>query len=90
MGEYTVRTMIGAEFIAIDWAAAGGWNPGLHDDVCFHAANANGFLIGLLDNVPVATISALRYDGGYGFIGFYIVEPGRAVRGTASRSETWR
>ncbi|HLA33082.1 MAG TPA: GNAT family N-acetyltransferase, partial [Pseudomonas sp.] len=24
--------------LAIDWAAAEGWNPGLHDADCFYAA----------------------------------------------------
>ena len=27
---------------ALDWAAAEGWNPGLHDARCFQAADAQG------------------------------------------------
>jgi len=30
--------------IAVNWAAAEGWNPGLADDACFAAADPEGFL----------------------------------------------
>jgi len=74
---YIIRTMTRREVdIAIDWAAAEGWNPGLHDADCFHAADPNGFLIGLVDGAPVSTISAVKYGNSFGFIGFYIVKPG--------------
>ena len=29
--------------LALDWAAAEGWNPGLHDAHCFYAADPEGF-----------------------------------------------
>lgn len=61
--------------LALDWAAAEGWNPGLHDAVPFHAADPEGFLIGWIDTTPVAIISAVRYVESFGFIGFYIVHP---------------
>ena len=32
--------------IAIDWAAAEGWNPGLADAACFAVVDAEGFLVG--------------------------------------------
>jgi hypothetical protein len=51
--------------LAIDWAAAEGWNPGWHDADCFHAADPNGFLLGLLGNEPIATISAVRYGASF-------------------------
>lgn len=73
---YTVRTMTRDEIgIVLDWAAAEGWNPGLNDAVCYYAADPNGFFIGLLDDEPIAAISAVRYDDTFGFIGFYIVKP---------------
>ena len=57
-GAYVVRTMTRPELdVAVDWAAAQGCNPGLHDANCFHAADPEGFLIGLLEDEPVATIS---------------------------------
>ena len=61
--------------IAIDWAAAEGWNPGHHDADCYHVADPNGFLIGHLGAPPVATIAAIRYDRQFGFIGLYLVAP---------------
>lgn len=61
--------------VAIDWAAAEGWNPGLYDADCFHAADPNGFLVGLVDNEPVAIISVVKYGDTFGFLGFYIVNP---------------
>ena len=67
--------------LAIDWAAAEGWNPGLHDAACFHAADPDGFLIGLIDDEPVAMISVVRYGTSFGFLGLYIVAPAHRGRG---------
>lgn len=61
--------------IAIEWAAAEGWNPGLYDADCFYAADPDGFLIGEIDTKPVATISVVKYGDAFGFLGFYIVKP---------------
>ncbi len=73
---YTIRPMTRPEIdLAVEWAAAEGWNPGLHDAESFHAADPEGFLVGLLDGEPVATISGVRYGQDFGFIGFYIVMP---------------
>ena len=60
--------------IAIEWAAEEGWNPGLHDADCYFTADPNGFLIGLLGDEPIATISVIKYDDSFGFLGFYIVK----------------
>lgn len=67
--------------LAVDWAAAEGWNPGLADDRAFQAADRNGFLVGLLDGEPIGSISAVSYGSGFGFIGFYIVRPAWRGRG---------
>lgn len=76
MKDFIIRTMTRLEFdLALDWAASEGWNPGLFDAVPFRSVDPNGMLIGLLDNEPIAVISALRYDESFGFIGFYIVRP---------------
>ena len=73
---YTIRPMCLEEVqLAIEWAALEGWNPGLHDADCFYAADSTGFLVGLLDDEPIATISAVKYGHSFGFIGFYIVKP---------------
>jgi GNAT superfamily N-acetyltransferase len=81
-----IRTMTRDEIaIAIDWAAAEGWNPGLHDADCFHAADPGGFLIGLHDGRPAATISVVRYGDSAGFLGLYIVRPDLRGRGFGLR-----
>ena len=80
--DYRIRPMQRDEVaLALDWAAAEGWNPGLHDAPCFHAADPQGFLLGLLDEEPVATISVVKYGADFGFLGFYIVKPGFRGRG---------
>ncbi|XGV87305.1 MAG: GNAT family N-acetyltransferase [Limnothrix sp. BL-A-16] len=74
--DYQIAVMAHEELsIAIDWARAEGWNPGLHDADCFYAADPQGFLVGKLDHQPIATISAVKYGHSFGFIGFYIVHP---------------
>jgi RimJ/RimL family protein N-acetyltransferase len=73
---YIIRPMTRGEIdLAVDWAAAEGWNPGLHDAESFHAADAEGFLVGLLDDEPIACISVVRYEDTFGFLGFYIARP---------------
>jgi hypothetical protein len=67
--------------LALDWAAAEGWNPGLSDAACFHAADPEGFLVGEIAGEPVGCVSAVRYGGGFGFLGFYIVRPDHRGRG---------
>lgn len=67
--------------LALDWAAAEGWNPGLADAACFRAADPDGFLVAELDGEPVGCVSAVRYAGGFGFLGFYIVRPTFRGRG---------
>ncbi|MBP0465482.1 GNAT family N-acetyltransferase [Roseomonas sp. PWR1] len=74
--------------LALDWAAAEGWNPGLADADCFSAADPEGFLLAELDGVPVGCISAVRTGRDFGFIGFYIVRP--AHRGAGHSIALWR
>lgn len=72
---FVIRHMVENEMsLAVEWAAAEGWNPGLHDAQCFWAADGQGFLLGLKDGEPVGCISAVRYGSDYGFIGFYMVK----------------
>jgi hypothetical protein len=76
MSEFVIRRMKRSELdFAIDLAAKEGWNPGLHDAECFYQADPNGFLMGLLNDQPIACISAVSYGGAFGFIGFLIVLP---------------
>lgn len=71
----------------LDWAAAEGWNPGLHDGECFHAADPGGFLLGLVGGAPVASIFAVKYGATFAFIGAYIVKP--AFRGLGYGMAMW-
>ena len=86
---YRIRTMTRQEVdTALDWAAAEGWNPGLSDADCFYATDSRGFLIGLRGDDPIATISAVRYDDSFGFLGFYIVKP--EYRGRGYGIQIWK
>ena len=86
---YRIRTMSRAEVaLTLDWAAAEGWNPGLHDATPFHVADPAGFLIGLLDGEPAATISVVRYPGDLAFLGCYIVSP--ELRGLGFGRRIWQ
>jgi len=67
--------------LAVDWAVAEGWNPGLHDAVAFGVVDPDGWLIAEVDGIPVGCISALRYDDAFAFVGFYIVNPEHRGRG---------
>lgn len=67
--------------LALNWAAAEGWNPGLDDAAPFYEPDPQGFLIGLLGDQPVAVISAVTYGTSFGFMGFYIVRPDCRGRG---------
>ncbi|MCB1487785.1 MAG: GNAT family N-acetyltransferase [Bauldia sp.] len=71
-----------------EWAAAEGWNPGLHDADAFHPTDPEGFLIGWKDGKPVSCISVVAYDDAYGFLGFYIVHPDH--RGHGHGFATWK
>ncbi len=85
---YTIRAMTRQDVdVAIDWAAAEGWNPETYDADCFYAADPDGFLIGLVGNEPVATLSAVKYDDSFGFLGFYIVKPN--YRGQGYGLQIW-
>ncbi|MGB0372856.1 MAG: GNAT family N-acetyltransferase [Opitutales bacterium] len=73
---FIIRNMSLDEFrLSVDWARQEGWNPGLSDAECYYAADPNGFFVGLLNDEPIATISAVKYDNSFGFLGFYIVKP---------------
>lgn len=86
MNSLAIRAMRPDEIsLAIDWAAAEGWNPGLADAPCFASVDAEGFLIGELDGEPAATVSCVNYDERFAFLGFYIVHPDLRGKGLGLR-----
>jgi hypothetical protein len=88
MNDLHIRTMRPDEIsIAVDWAAAEGWNPGLADAACFATVDPHGFLIGELDGAPAATVSCVNYGASFAFLGFYIVR--QDVRGRGYGLRIW-
>jgi len=86
---YQIRTMTRADLdLAVEWAAAEGWNPGLHDADAFFATDPTGFFVGELVGQPIGCISAVRYGGAFGFVGFYIVQP--QFRGQGYGIQLWQ
>lgn len=86
MKRLNIRTMRTDEIaLAVNWAAAEGWNPGLADDACFATVDPGGFLVGELDGVPAATVSCVNYDDNFAFLGFYIVRQDLRGRGHGLR-----
>lgn len=76
MPDCSIRAMRGDEVeLAIELAAREGWNPGLHDARSFFEADPDGFLIAEVDGRLAGCLSAVSYDGRFGFIGLYIVVP---------------
>ena len=59
----------------VDWAAAEGWNPGLHDADAFRATDPDGFFGLDVDGELAVTLSVVRYDATFAFVGFYICRP---------------
>jgi GNAT superfamily N-acetyltransferase len=87
--DVNIRTMERKEMaLAIDFAALEGWNPGLHDAACFHAADPEGFLIAEWDGRPAGCIAAVRYEEHFGFIGFFVVAP--PFRGKGVGLQLWK
>src|SRR4030095_12856259 len=86
MDTFIIRTMRPDEIqLAIDWAAAEGWNPGIGDAACFASVDPEGFLIAELDGAPAATVSCVNYDARFAFLGFYIVRAELRGRGYGLR-----
>lgn len=89
MGPLTIRTASLQQLEQVlGWAREEGWNPGLDDAAAFHAADPDGFLIGWLGTLPVGSISLVRYDENYAFLGLFIVRP--AFRGRGFGKALWQ
>ena len=70
------RTMTAEELpLALDWAAAEGWNPGLEDAAAFYAADPDGFFVAEVGGTPVAAISVVNHGKDVAFLGLYLCLP---------------
>src|SRR3954447_701322 len=86
MSDLEIRNLRPEEIaIAVDWAAAEGWNPGLSDAACFAIPDPMGFFVGEIDGEPVATVSCVNYDNRFAFLGFYMVRSDFRDRGHGLR-----
>src|SRR6267154_1303393 len=86
MNDLSIRPMRPDEIsLAVDWAAAEGWNPGFADAACFATADPEGFFIGELEGAPAATVSCVNYGADFAFLGFYIVRQDLRGRGYGLR-----
>ncbi|GAA3935268.1 GNAT family N-acetyltransferase [Litoribacillus peritrichatus] len=80
--DFQIRKMVRKDLAkVIDWAAQEGWNPGLHDLNAFFDTDPTGFLVGVLNGEVIGSVSVVRYDDSFGFLGFYIVKPEHRGKG---------
>lgn len=86
--DLVVRNMSRAEVDdLIDWAAAEGWNPGLHDAGLFWSADPAAFVAAELDGELIGGGAITSYDGAFGFMGLFIVRP--QYRGLGYGNALW-
>jgi len=77
-----IRTMTRADLdLALSWAEAEGWNPGLADAAAFLAADPGGFLVADMDGTPAASLSIVRFGDQTAFLGLYICRADMRGRG---------
>jgi hypothetical protein len=89
MNSLDIRPMARRDIdVALEWAAAEGWNPGLADADAFLGTDPAGFLMAWHGQEPAACISVVAYGDAYGFLGFYIAAP--AFRGRGFGWATWQ
>lgn len=82
MGNIQIRTMRREELpLAVEWAVAEGWNPGIADAECFYREDPEGFFCAVADGKIVGTVSVVNYDDRFAFAGLYIVKPGCRGKG---------
>jgi GNAT superfamily N-acetyltransferase len=80
--ELSIRNMTRPEVNElVDWAAAEGWNPGIHDADLFWATDPDAFIAADLQGELIGGGAITSYDGKYGFMGFFIVRPEYRGRG---------
>ncbi|MFH1727190.1 MAG: GNAT family N-acetyltransferase [Pseudomonadota bacterium] len=71
----------------VQWASKEGWNPGLADAEIFWNTDPGGFVVAELDGKMVGSGSIISYNGDYGFMGFFIMQPEYRNKGLGT--ELW-
>lgn len=74
--------------VAVEWAVAEGWNPGLADAECFWLEDPGGFFCAEADGKMIGSVSVLNYNDRFAFAGLYIVSP--AYRGKGIGMQLYR
>jgi GNAT superfamily N-acetyltransferase len=83
-----IRPMSRADLdVALGWARAEGWNPGLDDAGPFYAQDPSGFVMGWLGTLRIGCVSVVKYGADFAFLGLYIVLP--AFRGKGYGKAIW-
>lgn len=83
-----IRPMTRAELdVVVDWAAAEGWNPGLHDADAFWETDPAGFVAAEMDGRLAGGGCAVAYGRSLGFLGLFLVRPD--LRGSGVGADLW-
>lgn len=84
--QLSIRPMTRAELdVLVEWAAAEGWNPGIHDAEHFWQTDPRGFIAAELDGELVGGGAIVCYGHRFGFMGLFIVRPDLRGRGFGDR-----
>ena len=87
-GKLTIRPINRSEMdTLVGWAAAEGWNPGLHDADIFWDTDPDAFIAAELDGALIGGGSIVSYQRQFGFMGFFIIKP--EFRGHGLGAELW-
>lgn len=74
----------------VAWAAAEGWNPGLHDADIFWHTDPEAFIAAELNGELIGGGAITSYDGQFGFMGFFIIKPEFRGHGYGNTLWHWR
>lgn len=86
LDDLVIRRMSRAELdVALNWAEAEGWNPGLDDAESFYAVDPEGFFLAECAGEALGCISAAAYDEAFGYFGLLIVRPPYRGQGVGLR-----